>query len=132
VARKASAVIGPSPGLDRQHGLDDLQQLGLVSEQLADVAREPGATDAPDPDPEAAQCPADLGLDVDQLVHEQAALGQQQAPLLGLPRLDAHGAEPSRAHELGNSARIAAVGLDRHRPNRRLGVACLDADRRQA
>jgi hypothetical protein len=41
-----------------------------------------------------------------------------------------HRAIPTGAHDLRDPARVVAVGLVRHRAHRRLGLARLDADRR--
>jgi hypothetical protein len=63
---------------------------------------------------EAAQQPTQAEFDIPHLGLQQLASHEQRSHLLGRRRLAVDGSEPAHAQELGDAARIAAVGLDDH------------------
>jgi hypothetical protein len=81
---------------------------------------------------ESLEGAADLVLDVEGLALQGPAVGQKKPQLLTLETLHMDKAEPARAHDLGDATSIVAVGLVAHRPQGRLHLSGLDADRRQA
>jgi len=91
-------------------------------DQLADAGLEGPGRGRADLEPEAAQHPAQVHLDVVALGLQQLARRQQRAGLLRRQRLAVHRLEPAEAHQLRDPARVLLVGLHRHRLERRTHV----------
>ena len=87
----------------------------MARDQFADPGGEGPRRRRADLQPEAAQHPAQAHLDVMVLGLQQLARRQQRSHFLRRQRLAVHRAEPAEPHQLGNAARVLAVGLDRHR-----------------
>ena len=82
---------------------------------------------------EVPQRASQVRLDVEQLLLQQLAAGQQHPPLLAGQRLHVHRLEQADPHHLGDPAGVVAVALvDLLSLNQRLHVPGLDADHRQA
>ena len=113
----------------RSIGSIDPLQHRLAGDQLADPRREPALAHLADLQPEAAQNAPDAQLDVQQLALQQLAPDQQRPDLLGWRRLAVHRPEPAHPQQLGDAARVLAVGLDHHRRQRRLHVPGLQQHR---
>ena len=125
-------VLGPQRLARPQHRLDHPLQHRLAGDQLADPGREPALADLADLQPEAAQDAADAQLDVQQLALQELAPDQQRPDLLRRRRLAVHRPEPAHPQQLGDAARVLAVGLDHHRRERRLHVPGLEQHRLEA
>ena len=59
--------------------------------------------------------PADLVLDVDALIENGPATGEQHADMVALHALDVHLAVPATAQQLSDAPRIMLVRLVAHR-----------------
>src|SRR3954471_17636887 len=114
------------------HRLGAPLQRRLARAQLADPRREPPLADVAELEPEAAQDAADAEPDVHELALEQLTPDQQRPDLLRRRRLAVDGAVPAHAQELGDAARVLAVGLHDHRRQRRLDLPGLQQHRLEA
>jgi hypothetical protein len=80
-------------------------------------------------EPEAAQDAPDAELDVQEFALQELAPDQERPDLLRRRRLAVHRPVPAHAQQLGDAARVPAVGLDHHGRERRLDVPGLQQHR---
>ena len=157
VARKASAVIGPTPGtlisrrqisssraMSRTRFVRRANCSSIVA-RIASSGATSGITSGSPPASsrtraaKAARRRAELEaglpqhrahhvLDRPHFVQHRAARDEERSPEAALPVLDVNLPEPPRAHDLRQGAGVVAIGLVGHRLHRGVGLPRLDAD----
>ena len=83
--------------------------------QLSNPTRKASLRGFANLEPEAAQNPAQAILDILKPRFDQLACGQFGPHLLCPDGFAVHRPKPPKPHQLGNAARVVAIGLDRHR-----------------
>src|SRR5690606_18941135 len=106
-------------------------RIQLAVDDLVGAAGE--AADAlAEQNPESAQQPSDLVLDLNPGAHQHLPGDKDGANLVAVAAFDADLFEPACAHDLGKTCSIITIGLNRPHLQSRIGVPCIDADDRQA
>jgi hypothetical protein len=96
------------------------------------VSKDPCPTRLGNRTPKHLQQPAQFVLEVDALLQDRLAAGQESAHLVAMQALDVDPAVPAGPEDLGKPAGVVAVGLVAHRRQRDADLPGLQADHFEA
>src|ERR1700683_102863 len=107
-------------------------QFGTIFDQSLGANGEDVELCAADDETEVLEQAADLVLKIALDLDQQRPARQERLDRVAVEVLDAHLLEPAGLHDAGYAGRIVAIALVDLHLEHRLGMACVDADHRQA